>query len=217
MPTDHTDPPARPSPRPSPCPCPITGSEESTDATPERVPVTRSNVQAWTADSSHRVTGTHTRDGRIQRSLDAPSPRGAPRHVRREHDFSCRLSSQCEHVTDPSARGLRREHGASHRTSPSASTRRSPLLRPFPACGGRRDDAWTAPHPLLCLSRQAPPLSPRIRPRHRRHDHEIYGSSTRAHTAPRGTPLARSASRDRRGGRRVAFGGSACGAARARA
>ena len=53
--------------------------EESTAATPKRVPGTRSNVQAWTIDSSQRVPGTHTRDRRGRRSFDAPSPRRAPR------------------------------------------------------------------------------------------------------------------------------------------
>ncbi len=39
---------------------PVERREENTDATPKRVPRTRSSVQAWTADSSHKVPGTHT-------------------------------------------------------------------------------------------------------------------------------------------------------------
>jgi len=46
---------------------------------PEPVPGTRSNVQAWTVDSSHGVPGTDTRDRRGQSGFEAPYPRRASR------------------------------------------------------------------------------------------------------------------------------------------
>jgi hypothetical protein len=58
---------------------PVKCREESTAATSEPVPGTRSNEQAWTIEASHRVPGTDTRVRRGRRCSDAPSPRSASR------------------------------------------------------------------------------------------------------------------------------------------
>ena len=71
--------------------------------------------------------------------------------------------SECKHSSTPDA-------------PPLARLRRAPDF----------EEIVLPPPRFWGSSRQAPPLSPRVRPRHRRHDHEINGSSTRAHTAPRG-------------------------------
>ena len=96
------------------------------------------------------------------------------------------------------------------------------MLRISPACG-RLADCVEAPSPytpLWVLSRQAPPLSTRVRPLHRHHDHEINGSSTRAHTAPRGmNPTPEAVCRRGRGGRRgwwAAYGHPLVGSGRER-
>jgi hypothetical protein len=92
-------------------------------------------------------------------------------------------------------------------------------LRVWPAAARPGDEGLPTPHPLTPFKKPiapsatslAAPCSLGFVGRTGR----SIASSPRSRCAPREAPLARSASRGPRGGRRVAFGCSACGAARA--